>query len=129
LNHEADIVYGSRFLKNPYSKFKKDETFILSHYIGNKLLSFLTALFYHIKLTDMETCYKLFRSNIIKNIKLESKRFDFEPEVTAKILKKYKIKEVPINFNPRDFKHGKKITWRDGIKHVLSLVKYRFKKC
>lgn len=123
LNKEVDVVYGSRFLK----KFKKDKTFILSHHLGNKLLSILTTILYGSKVTDMETCYKLFRSNIIKNIKLESKRFSFEPEVTAKVLKKHKIKEVPINFYPRDFEHGKKITWKDGIKHIFYLIKYRFK--
>jgi len=118
----ADVVYGSRFLRN----FKKDKTFILSHHLGNKFLSILTTILYGIKITDMETCYKLFRKDVIKNIKLNSTKFGFEPEVTAKVLKNHKIVEVPINFYPRDFEHGKKISWRDGIQHVFYLIKYRF---
>ncbi|MBL7147642.1 MAG: glycosyltransferase family 2 protein [Nanoarchaeota archaeon] len=125
LNNEADVVYGSRFLNRPYKSFKKYKSFILSHYLGNKLLTLLTSLLYGYKITDMETCYKLFKKEIIKNIKLESKKFGFEPEITAKVLKKYEIKEVPINFYPRNFEHGKKITWRDGLKAFYYLVKYR----
>jgi len=124
INKGAGVVYGSRFLK----KFKKDETFILSHHLGNKILSILTTVLYGTKITDMETCYKLFKSDIIKNIKLNSKRFGFEPEITAKVLKNHKIIEVPINFYPRDFEHGKKISWKDGIQHVFYLIKYRFSK-
>ena len=124
LKNEAEVVYGSRFLK----KFKKDQSFILSHHLGNKFLSILTTILYSNKITDMETCYKLFKSNIIKNIKLNSKKFGFEPEVTAKVLKKHKIKEVPINFYPRDFEHGKKITWKDGVHHAFYLIKYKFLK-
>ena len=123
LKNEAEVVYGSRFLK----KFKKDETFILSHYLGNKFLSVLTTILYKNKITDMETCYKLFKKDVIKNIKLESRKFGFEPEITAKVLKKYKIKEVPISFYPRDFEHGKKINWKDGVQHIFYLIKYRFK--
>ena len=75
----------------------------------------------------METCYKLIKSDIIKNIKIDSNRFDFEPEITAKLLKKrYKIKEVPIEYNCRSFEEGKKITWKDGIKALYVLLKYRF---
>lgn len=122
IENGADVVYGSRFLKD----FKKDKTFILSHHLGNKFLSILTTILYGSRITDMETCYKLFRSDIIKNIKLDSTKFGFEPEVTAKVLKNHKIIEVPINFYPRDFEHGKKISWRDGIQHVFYLIKYRF---
>ncbi len=98
-----------------------------THLIGNKVLTFLTNLLYFSSLTDMETGCKLFKKSVLERIKLKGNRFDFEPEITAKILKKgFKIKEMPIDFNPRTFKEGKKITWRDGIKAAYYLVKYRF---
>src|SRR3989344_466537 len=116
-----DVVYGSRFL-GEIKGFK-----IPLHYIGNKILSLATTVIYGKKITDMETCYKLIKSDIIKNIKINSDRFDFEPEITAKLLKnKYKIKEIPISYNCRSFKDGKKITWKDGIKALYILIKYRF---
>lgn len=119
----AKVVYGSRLeaikknLKNMYKL----------HYIGNLFLTLITNLLYRAKITDMETGYKVFRREVVKEINLKSKRFDFEPEITAKILKKgYKIYEVPISFAGRKFKEGKKITWLDGIKAVYYLIKYRF---
>jgi len=87
----------------------------------------MTKILYARKITDMETCYKVFKKEVIKNIKLKSKRFDFEPEITAKIIKKeYRIIEVPIWYQCRSFKEGKKITWKDGLKAIWYLVKYRF---
>ena len=123
INNNAKVVYGSRIdsirnnIKNMYKL----------HYIGNILLTLITNLLYNAKITDMETGYKVFKREVLQNINLKAKRFDFEPEVTAKILKKgYKIYEVPINFLGRKFDEGKKITWVDGIKAVYYLIKYRF---
>ena len=119
LDGRADVVYGSRFLGT-------HRAFLFWHYVGNKFLSFLTNLLYNTMLTDMETCYKVFRADVIKGLNLKSDRFQIEPEITAKIFKKgYKVFEVPISYAGRDFKEGKKITWRDGIWAVLTLVKYR----
>lgn len=127
LNGDADIVYGSRFLGKKLSLFGKKKTLLPLHWIGNRGLTFITNMLYFSSLTDMETGCKVFKKDVVKNIKLRAARFDFEPEITAKILKRgYKIKELPIDFNPRTFKEGKKITWRDGIKAVYYLIKYRF---
>jgi len=120
IEKKTNVVYGSRFLKKPTPRYKL-------YYIGNILLSILTNILYDTKITDMETCYKVFTKDVIKNIKLKAKRFDFEPEITAKIAKKgYEIYEVPIKYQSRSFKQGKKITWRDGIKAIYYLLKYRF---
>lgn len=120
LRYGADVVYGSRFKGNTRAMF-------FWHYLGNKFLSLLTNVLYNTTITDMETCYKMFKREIIQSIKIESDRFDFEPEITAKILKKnYKIFEVPISYNGRDYFEGKKITWKDGFAAVYTLIKYRF---
>ena len=123
IENETKVVYGSRLeaiRKNIKNMYKL-------HYIGNTFLTLMTNLLFGAKITDMETCYKVFRKEVIKDMKLKAKRFDFEPEITAKILKKgYKIKEVPINFIGRKFDEGKKITWKDGIKALYYLIKYRF---
>ncbi|MAG20228.1 glycosyl transferase, partial [archaeon] len=96
-------------------------------YFGNKFLSLFTSLLFFSKITDMETCYKMFRKEVMEGINLKARGFDLEPEITSKILKrKYKIKEVPISYNARDFDEGKKITWRDGVKAGWYLLKYRF---
>lgn len=124
INHNnADVVYGSRLnavrknLKNMYKV----------HYIGNLFLTLMTNVLYGSKITDMETGYKVFRKKVIDGINLKANRFDFEPEITAKILKKgYKIHEVNIDFVARKFDEGKKITWVDGLKAVYCLIKYRF---
>ncbi|MFH1455565.1 MAG: glycosyltransferase family 2 protein [archaeon] len=122
-NKNADVIYGSRFLNknNPVS---------YRHFaLGNYLLSFMTSILYFQSITDMETCYKLFKSHVLQNIELESKRFDFEPEVTAKILKKgFKLYEVPITYKPRSIEEGKKINWKDGVYALYLLLKYRVKK-
>jgi len=119
--NDYKIIYGSRLM----GKVKGFN--VPLHFIGNKILSIATSVLYGKRITDMETCYKLIRADIIKNMKIDSNRFDFEPEVTAKLLKSgHKIKEVPIDYNCRTFEEGKKITWKDGIKALYVLVKYRF---
>lgn len=114
------VVYGSRFLENNYFPS-------ITHYFGNKFLTWLCVILYRAPLTDMETCYKLIPTNIIKQIPLRANRFDFEPEITAKILKRgHKIIEVPIFYKGRQAGEGKKISWKDGFSAVWALVKYRF---
>lgn len=123
ITNKASIVYGSRLkvIKKNLKKMYK------LNYFGNILLSSITNLLYGAVITDMETGYKVFRSDVIKNINLKAKGFELEPEITAKVLKKgYRIKEVPIDFNPRKIEEGKKITWLDGIKAIYYLLKYRF---
>lgn len=122
LEDKADVVYGSRFDGKEISR-----SFILTHFIGNKVLTLLTNILYNTSITDMETCYKAFKSEFIKDINIKSDRFDFEPEITAKILKKKaRLLEVPISYNGREHSHGKKITWKDGIHAVIALFKFRF---
>jgi len=117
----ADVVYGSRFLGAPR------RVAMFWHMVANKLLTLMTNLLYNSILTDMETGYKLFKREIIQDIPLRSRRFDFEPEVTAKLLKrKIRIFEVPISFNPREYSEGKKIGLADAFEAVWTLVKYRF---
>jgi len=127
LNKKTKVVYGSRFLSKG-GKLKEKNPFVYYiHFLGNWGLTQITNLLFKSKLTDMETCYKVFTKDVIKNIKLRAKRFDFEPEITAKILKKHhKIYEVPISYKSRDIKEGKKITWKDGVKALYYLIKYRF---
>ncbi|MCB0044962.1 MAG: glycosyltransferase family 2 protein [Caldilineaceae bacterium] len=121
LEGRTPVVYGSRFMGGTRSAMS------LTHTMGNKFLTVLTNLFYGTSLTDMETCYKAFRRDVIADMKLRSRRFEIEPELTAKILKRgYTIFEVPITYNGREFHEGKKITWRDGFVAVRTLVKYRF---
>jgi len=120
LKNNQKVVYGSRFLKTN----KKGN---LSFYLGNRTLSLFTSFFYTSKITDMETCYKLFRKEVIKNLNLKSDDFAIEPEITAKILKRgIKIKEIPIDYHPRSFDKGKKIKWKDGFIALKTLVYYRF---
>jgi glycosyltransferase involved in cell wall biosynthesis len=122
LDERADVVYGSRL-----SGGKVARAFNYWHYIGNKMLTFLTNVLYNSILSDMETCYKVFRADVIKNIEIKSNRFDFEAEITAKVLKrKYRLYEMPISYYGRDISEGKKITWRDGFTAIWALVKYRF---
>ena len=116
----ADVVYGSRFSGN-----YKDMSNL--HYFGNKFLTLITNILFGVMLTDMETCYKLTPGDFLRSIKIESNRFNFEPEITAKILKsKLRVIEVPINYRGRSHSEGKKITWRDGVSAVTTLFKYRF---
>ncbi len=117
----ADVVYGSRFLGGPRRPV------MFWHMVANKMLTLMTNLLYDTILTDMETGYKVFRREVVEGMKLRANRFDFEPEFTAKILKrKVRIFEVPITFNPRDYHEGKKIGLRDAFEAVWALLKYRF---
>jgi glycosyltransferase involved in cell wall biosynthesis len=119
LDGVADVVYGSRFLGIHRS-------FMLHHYVGNKLLTLTTNILYNNILTDMETGYKAFRAPVLKGVHIRSNRFDFEPEITAKVLKRgYRIYEVPIYYAGRDYTEGKKITWRDGFAAMWALIRFR----
>jgi glycosyltransferase involved in cell wall biosynthesis len=117
----ADVVYGSRFLGGPRRPT------MYWHMVANKLLTFMTNLLYNNILTDMETGYKVFTRRVAQDLTIHARRFDFEPEFTAKVLKrKYRIYEVPISFNPRDYSEGKKIKLQDAFVAVWTLIKYRF---
>lgn len=117
----ADVVYGSRFLGGPR------RTVMFWHMVANKLLTFMTNLLYNTILSDMETGYKVFKREIVDGMQIRANSFDFEPEFTAKILKKkVRVYEVPISFNPRDYAEGKKIGMRDAFQAVWTLLKYRF---
>jgi len=121
LEGRARVVYGSRFLGGPRTAMRFWSA------VANKVLTLVTNVFYNAILTDMETGYKVFRAEVIRSIPLRSRRFDFEPEVTAKILKRgHRIFEVPISYAGREYSEGKKITWRDGVVALWTLVKYRF---
>ena len=116
----ADVVYGSRFLG-------RHRVFLFTHYAGNKLLTFITNVLYNTILSDMETCYKVMRTEVLRSFKLESNGFGIEPELTAKIFKRgYRVYEVPITYDGRGYDEGKKITWRDGVVALWVLIKYRF---
>lgn len=119
-NPKVMVVYGSRFLGSHLST-----QFVYAQ--GNKFVTLITNLLFNTNITDMETGYKVFRKDVIKGLTISAKRFDFEPEITAKILKKgYQIYEVPISYFGRKFSEGKKLTWRDGIHALFTLIKYRF---
>ncbi len=127
LEGKAKVVYGTRLKRMPnLSKEEKRFRFLL-HYFGNRFLSLLTSILYGQWLTDMETCYKLFPKSALSGVKINARGFEFEPEITAKLLKKgYKITEIPINVKPRGYEEGKKLnTVRDGIKAFWNLLKYR----
>ena len=116
----ADVVYGSRFLM-------KGNKFLFMSYAANKFLTLLTKILFKIKITDMETCYKVFRADLLKKIQITSDRFDFEPEITAKILSNpnIKFKELPITYDARERSKGKKIGFIDGLQAIRTLLKYR----
>lgn len=122
LDDKADVVYGSRLTGS-----KPSRSFMFTHLLGNKLLTLMTNILYNTTLTDMETCYKVFRKDFIKGIEIKSNRFDFEPEITAKVLKRgARMYELPISYYGREYQEGKKITWKDGFHAILALIKYRF---
>ena len=126
LDGNVKVVYGSRYLSEVGHLEQHHLTYRI-HKFGNRFLSFMTTLLYHAKITDMETCYKVFTREVYERLRLHSNDFAIEPEITSKILKKgFKIREVNINYYSRDFDEGKKITWVDGVKALLYLVKYRF---
>jgi glycosyltransferase involved in cell wall biosynthesis len=117
----AMVVYGSRFLGGPR------KTMFFWNMIANRSLTLLTNVLYNTILSDMETCYKVFRAEVVRGIKLRSKRFEFEPEITSKVLKRgYRIYEVPISYNGREWNEGKKIKWTDGPIAAWTLIRYRF---
>jgi len=116
----ADVVYGSRFLG-------RHRVFMFTHYAGNRFLTLVTNVLYNTMLSDMETCYKVMRTEVLRSMRLESDGFGIEPELTAKIFKRgYRVYEVPITYDGRGYEEGKKITWRDGVVALWVLVKYRF---
>ncbi|MCM1162629.1 MAG: glycosyltransferase family 2 protein [Roseburia sp.] len=116
---EADVVYGSRFLASKAKGY-------VTNRMANKFLTKLSNLFTHLKLTDMETCYKAFKREIIQSVDIEEKRFGFEPEITAKISRMdIRIKEVPISYYPRTMEEGKKIGFKDGLRAIYCIWKYR----
>jgi glycosyltransferase involved in cell wall biosynthesis len=121
INGSADVVYGSRFIGG-----KPHRILFFWHTIGNKMLTFFSNMFSNMNLTDMESCYKLFRADLIKAIKLEEKRFGFEPEITQKIarVKDIRIYEVGISYYGRTYEEGKKIGWKDGFRAIHCIIKY-----
>jgi glycosyltransferase involved in cell wall biosynthesis len=116
---KADVVYGSRFLGGPH------RVLFFWHSVGNSLITLISNMFTDLNLTDMETGYKAFRKKVFETITIESNRFGFEPEITAKVAKKgFRIYEVPISYSGRSYQEGKKITWKDGIKAIFTVLKY-----
>jgi glycosyltransferase involved in cell wall biosynthesis len=121
LDGRADVVYGSRFLGGPH------RVLFFWHYLGNKFLTLLSNALTNLNLTDMETCYKVFRREILSDIQLKSNRFGFEPEFTAKIAKKrVRIYETAISYSGRTYAEGKKIGWQDGVKAIFAIIWFRF---
>jgi glycosyltransferase involved in cell wall biosynthesis len=121
LANKADVVYGSRFLSGPH------RVLLFWHSVGNKILTTLSNMMTDLNLTDMETCYKVFRADVLERINLRENRFGFEPEFTAKVAKsRCRIYEVPISYSGRDYTEGKKIGWKDGIAALYFILKYRF---
>jgi glycosyltransferase involved in cell wall biosynthesis len=117
---KADAVFGSRFIG-------RHRCFLFTHYLANLFLNLVTNVLYNTTLTDMETCFKAVRSDILKALPLRSNRFGIEPEITAKLFKRgARVYEVPITYEGRDYAEGKKITWKDGIPALWTLIKYRF---
>lgn len=120
LDGRADVVYGSRFLGGPH------RVLFFWHYMGNRILTLVSNTLTNLKLTDMETCYKAFSRQVLKHVTFKSNRFGFEPEFTAKIAKNgFRIYEVPISYSGRNYAEGKKITWKDGIKAVFTIIWFR----
>jgi len=116
----ADVVYGSRFLG-------RHRVFLFTHYLGNRVVTLATNILYNTMLTDMETCYKVMRVDVLRSMKLESNGFGIEPELTAKIFKRgYRVYEIPITYAGRGYEEGKKITWVSGLVALWVLLKFRF---
>lgn len=121
LDGRADAVYGSRFLGGPH------RVLFFWHYVGNRLLTTLSNMFSNLNLTDMETCYKVFKRDVLEKITLKSRRFGFEPEITLKLAKhKARIYEIPISYSGRDYSEGKKIGWKDGLAAIYHIIRFRF---
>jgi glycosyltransferase involved in cell wall biosynthesis len=121
MDGRADVVFGSRFLGGP------QRVHYFWHYVANKVLTLLSDIFTNLKLTDMETCYKVFRREVLQGITLKSDRFGFEPEITAKVAKgNWRVYEVPISYAGRTYEEGKKITWKDGVQALWCIIRFRF---
>jgi glycosyltransferase involved in cell wall biosynthesis len=119
LDGRADVVYGSRFLSGPH------RVFFFWHYVGNKLLTTFSNMVSNLNLTDMETCYKVFKREVLQKIRLRSERFGFEPEITIKLAKlRCRIYEVPVSYAGRDYSEGKKIGWKDGLAAVYHIIRF-----
>ncbi len=120
LDGRADVVYGSRFLGGPH------RVLYFWHSLGNKFLTLISNAVTNLNLTDMETCYKAFRADVLKDLHIKSDRFGFEPEFTAKVAKRgLRIYEVPISYSGRNYAEGKKITWRDGVAALFTILRFR----
>jgi glycosyltransferase involved in cell wall biosynthesis len=121
IDGRADVVYGSRFTGGP------QRVLFFWHYVGNKFLTLLSNMLTNLNLSDMETCYKIFRAELLEKITITSNRFGFEPEITAKFAKLHcRIYEVPISYSGRNYEEGKKITWKDGLAAFFHIVRFRF---
>jgi glycosyltransferase involved in cell wall biosynthesis len=121
LDGRADVVYGSRFTGGP------QRVLFFWHYVGNRFLTLLSDMLTNLNLSDMETCYKVFRADLLKEITIKSNRFGFEPEITARFSKlKCRIYEVPISYSGRTYEDGKKITWRDGLVALFHIIRFKF---
>jgi len=121
LDGRADVVYGSRFTGGP------QRVLFFWHYVGNKFLTLLSDMLTNLNLSDMETCYKVFRADLLRKITIKSNRFGFEPEITARFAKlKCRIYEVPISYSGRTYEEGKKITWRDGMAALFHIIRFKF---
>lgn len=125
---KAEVIYGTRLNRLPHLNKEESKHLFIFHYLGNRFLSLLTSILYGQWITDMETCYKLFPKKAVEKIKLNAKGFEFEPEITSKLMKNgYRIKEITITANPRGYDEGKKLnTIKDGSKALWYLLKYRF---
>ena len=122
IKDKADVVYGSRL-----TGAKPSRSFMFTHWLGNKVLTLTTNILYGATLSDMETCYKAFNTKFLQGIEIKSDRFDFEPEITAKVLKRHaRLYELPISYYGREYSEGKKITWIDGFHAIWALLKFRF---
>ncbi len=120
LDGRADVVYGSRFLGGPH------RVHLFWHMVGNRVLTLLSNMLSNLNLTDMETCYKVFKREVLEGLKLRSDRFGFEPEFTLKVARKgWRVYEVPISYHGRDYTEGKKIGWKDGVTAIYTIIKYR----
>ncbi len=121
LDGRADVVYGSRFTGGP------QRVLFFWHYVGNKFLTLLSNMLTNLNLSDMETCYKVFRAHLLEKITIKSNHFGFEPEITAKFAGlKCRIYEIPISYSGRNYEEGKKITWRDGLAALFHVIRFRF---
>lgn len=127
LDKKTNISFGTRFVGQEFKPFGKHKTMHSAHWIGNKFLTFAFNFFYGTKLTDVEPCYKLFKSNILKSIDVKTDRFEYDIELMCKLVKKgHKIVQLPITYNPRRFEEGKKINWKDGVVALWTMIRNRF---